>query len=377
MGVFGRNGVWYIDFYVGNRRIREKVGSSKGEANRALAIRKSQIVQNRFNFPTRLSVLLFRDFSERYKQYARTNKRGFSNEYYRINQLVARFGNRRLSGLTTWDAEQFKTEMSKSLKPASVNRLLGNMKHMLTMAVKWDLLSTNPFTGVRLLHVPDAVERILEWDEEIKLLGACDRVNLPLLRPLLILALNTGMRKGELLALQWVRADLIRRLILVQNGKTEVSERRIPMNETVFDVLSKLSSKRYGDFVFPSDRKMGRHLRDFKKAYTKAIFLAKIPPIRFHDLRHTFATRLLRAGVDLITVQKLLGHAKITTTARYTHALADAKIEAVNRLERRNLERLPAPNRSPSLASIQAAIGVKMLPSNKIGPVAQVARARP
>ena len=377
MGVFRRNGAWYIDFYIGNRRIREKVGTSKGEAKRALAIRQAQIVQDPFSFRTRLSVPLFRDFSERYKEYARTNKRGFCNERYRIDQLVARFGDRRLSELITWDAELFKTEMSKSLKPASVNRLLGNMKHMLTMAVKWDLLSRNPFTGVKLLHVPDAPERILDWDEEIKLLDVCDQVNFPLLRPLLILALNTGMRKGEILALQWIRVDLTRRLILVQNGKTDVSERRIPMNQMVFDVLSKLSSKRRGDFVFPSDRKRGKNLQDFKKAYKKAIFLAKILPIRFHDLRHTFATRLLRTGADLITVQKLLGHARITTTARYTHALADAKIEAVTRLEKRIFERLPAPNRPLPVVQENQRFGAKTLPANKFGPVAQVARARP
>jgi integrase len=313
------------------------------------------------------SVPLFRDFSERYKEYARTNKRGFSNERYRIDQLVAKFGGRRLSKLTTWDAEGFKTEMSKTLKPASVNRLLGNIKHMLTMAVKWDLLSRNPFTGVRLLHVPDTPERILDWDEEIKLLDVCDRVNFPLLRPLLILALNTGMRKGEILALQWTRVDLTRRLILVQNGKTDVSERRIPMNEMVFVVLSSLSSKRRGDFVFPSDRKRGRNLQDFKKSYKKAIFFAKIPPIGFHDLRHTFATRLLRTGVDLITVQKLLGHAKITTTARYRHALADAKIEAVTRLEKRIFERLPAPNRPLSVVQENHRSKLRCYPPTSLG----------
>jgi integrase len=367
MGVFRRNGRWYIDFYIGNRRVREKVGTSKGEAKRALAIRQAQILQDRFGFRPRLSVPLFRDFSERYKEYARTNKRGFRNEHYRIDQLVAIFGSRRLSELTTWDAEGFKTKMSKTLKPASVNRLVGNMKHMLTMAVKWNLLSRNPFTGVKLLHVPDAPERILAWDEEIKLLDVCDRVNFPLLRPLLILALNTGMRKGEILALQWIRVDLTRRIILVQNGKTDLSERRIPMNQMVFAVLTNLWSKRRGDFVFPSDRKREKNLQDFKKSYKKLILLAKIPPIRFHDLRHTFATRLLRSGVDLITVQKLLGHAKITTTARYTHALADAKIEAVTRLEKRIFERLPVPNRSLSVDQENHRSELRRYPSTSLG----------
>ncbi len=79
------------------------------------------------------------------------------------------------------------------------------MKHMLTMAVKWDVLSKNPFAGVKLLHVPDMPERILSWDEEVKLLEVCDEVHSPCLRPIVALALNTGMRKGEILTLQWTR----------------------------------------------------------------------------------------------------------------------------------------------------------------------------
>ncbi len=124
MGVFARNGAWYIDFYVGNRRVREKVGASKAEAKRALAIRQSQIVRGRFNVRPRLSVPTFKHYAERYEEYARTNKRGFSNERYRILQLVKMFGQCRLSDLTTWDAEKFKTEMSKLVKPATVNLCL-------------------------------------------------------------------------------------------------------------------------------------------------------------------------------------------------------------------------------------------------------------
>jgi len=105
------------------------------------------------------------------------------------------------------------------------------------------------------------------------------------------------------------------------------------MNEATFELLSDLCEKRKSEFVFPSTRKIGRQLLDPKVGFMKAVRLAGIPHIRFHDLRHTFATRLVRTGVDLVTIQHLLGHSKITTTTRYAHSFADAKMAAVKRLD--------------------------------------------
>ena len=104
------------------------------------------------------------------------------------------------------------------------------------------------------------------------------------------------------------------------------------MNEVVQELLSELWKLRKGDFVFPSPRKKGERFRDPKVGFMKAVKLAKIPHIRFHDLRHTLATRLVRSGVDIVTVQHLLGHSNVKMTSRYAHSDADAKMEAVKRL---------------------------------------------
>lgn len=333
MGVKKRNGEWHIDFRANGRRVREKVGPSKGEAENALAIRKAEVIHGRYKFQSRQSVPSFQEFSKRYLRYAEVTKPGIRNERYRISILVRTFRHRKLSDLKAWDAEKYKAERSQKVKPATINRELGNLKHMMTMAVTWGYINENPFSCVKLLHVPKKVERVLTTDEECLLLAACDRIRSPFLRPIVIIALNTGMRRGEILSLQWNQVDLLNRTIRIYNGKTRSSERVIPMNNTVFTVCTQLAKQRSDDLVFPSPRKGKDKILDPKKAYAKAVRLAGIAHVRFHDLRHAFATRLVRAGVDLITLQKLLGHASIAMTARYSHALADAKIAAVAKLD--------------------------------------------
>ena len=367
MGVYRRNGSWYIDYYNGNRRVREKVGLSKGEAKRALTVRQAQIAQGRFNLHSSSSSPVFEDFAESYKEYAEANKRGFKNEVYRIRQLVRIFGKRRLCDLKAWDAETLKANLIKSKRPATVNRLLGNAKHMLSMAVKWDHLSTNPFAGVKLLSVPETAERILQEDEESRLLWACDRVRASYLRPIVVLALNTGMRKGEILSLQWHQVDLRTRSIHVQNGKNKKSDRRIPMNDAVFTQIFRLREDQRGMLVFPSPRKHNSRFVDLKKAFKSAVRLSGIPKIRFHDLRHSFATRLVQRGVDLITVQHLLGHAKITMTARYAHSLAGEKIAAVRRLDKGDPADIAVANRPPGAVPDEGGQGDKAFCCNSLG----------
>jgi len=349
--VFKRRGNWYLDYRAHGRRLREKVGPDKGLALRALAVRQAQIVQERFQLPTRRTIPTFKEFAVRYMQYAKANKRGFRNEKYRIEGLVRRFGSRRLSELSAWDAEKLKVERSRKdgAAPATINRELGNLKHMMTMAIEWGYLEKNPFARVRLMRVPRRPERVLSREEERLLLAACETVRGDYLKATVVLALHTGMRKGEILALEWPQADFPHRTISIHNAKSRYGERRIPMNDLVYNLLWQLYEQRNGDgLVFPNHRKPGDRIGDHKMGFWKAVKKAGIRHIRFHDLRHTFATRLVRAGTDLITVQHLLGHASITMTARYAHALEGDKIAAVQRLEGAVEGRQTDPNTTPA-----------------------------
>jgi integrase len=238
---------------------------------------------------------------------------------------------------------------SREVKPATVNRELTVLRHMMSKAVKWELIDKNPSNGVKALPVPQSLERILDIDEESRLLAACDQIRSKVLRPAIILALNTGMRRGELLSLTWDQIDFKHNVLRIMNAKSHSGIRSIPLNKMAREVLTDLNQQKTSSYVFPSNRKKDSKLRDLKKGFRRAVTLADLDAnLRFHDLRHTFATRLVQAGVDIITVQHLLGHAKITMTARYAHSPDASRIAAVKQLDRCFQ---PDPKRSPTQKS--------------------------
>jgi integrase len=348
MGIFWRHKKYYISYYVRGRRKREMVGPSKGAARQALSIRLAEIAQGKFKIITKRGAMTFNGLADKYRELISVHKRGHHVEKYILKTLKASFGDLRVFDLSAEDAERFKAVRSKSVKPATVNRELTVAKHMLTKAVEWEFIQDNPFRRVRPLSVPKCVERVLDYEEEKKLLAACKQVRSRFLLPLVLLALHTGTRRGELLSLEWSRVDLDRRTIRIINAKSSAGDRLIPMNATVHTLLSDLLKRASSLLVFPSNRRPGENLLDLKKGFKKAVRLSGVAPFRWHDMRHTFATRLVRAGVDIISVQHLLGHSKIAMTARYAHSLADAKIAAVCMLDSAGVCSSLDSNRTPA-----------------------------
>ena len=243
MGIFRWHGQYYINYYYRGRRKREMVGPSKGAAIQALSIRVAEIAQGKFKVMSKRGAMTFDGLAKKYSELVSIHKRGHHVEKYILKTLKASFGNLRVFDLTAEDAERYKAVRAKSVKPATVNRELTVAKHMLAKAVEWELVPDNPFRAVRSLSVSKCAERVLGHDEETKLLTACDRVRSVFLQPLVLLALHTGMRRGELLSLEWSRLDLDRRTIRVINAKSSAGNRVIPMNSTVHTLLSKSCRK--------------------------------------------------------------------------------------------------------------------------------------
>ncbi|MDI6793141.1 MAG: site-specific integrase [bacterium] len=146
-------------------------------------------------------------------------------------------------------------------------------------------------------------------------------------------ALNTGMRKGEILTLKWDQVDLKHGFILLDESDTKNGERKeIPINETLRQTLQRIMRQLDVPYVF-YDPATGKPYQDVKTSFKTAVRKSKIRDFKFHDLRHTFASHLVMAGVDITTVKELLGHKTITMTLRYAHLAPSHKVKAVDLLD--------------------------------------------
>jgi integrase len=146
------------------------------------------------------------------------------------------------------------------------------------------------------------------------------------LKPILIFALHTGMRRGEILNLQWTDADFTRRLVRVLKSKNGGKE-AIPMSGTVYNILRGQNIRDISGRVFPVSA------RCLRQGFEKACSRAGLDDFTFHDLRHTFATRLVQNGVDLYKVKELLGHKTIAMTVRYAHHYPESLRSSVEILD--------------------------------------------
>jgi len=210
---------------------------------------------------------------------------------------------------------------------------------------EWEWIATNPARRVRRRQEPPGRTRYLSRPEIRRLLRESQRLSHPL-RVVISLAIATGMRRGEIRGLTWDRVNLGRRLITLTETKTH-RPRGVPISDVTAAELDSLTRHISSPYVFPSPADPARPW-DWRYVWEEARAAAGLDDVRFHDLRHTFATRLVRIGVDLITLQHLLGHSNIGMTARYTHCLEGDKIAAVQRLGGQNGAK-PAPIQPPVL----------------------------
>jgi integrase len=280
-----------------------------------------------------------------------------------IAQAFASFTDVKLDALTAWQVEKWRRDrLAKSIKPATVNRNIGYLKTMLNRACEWGHLSEHPLVKVKPL-AEDRIGRLryLSGDEETRLRQAltnrdekrrterqsANRWRLERgydawpehgtytdrLTPIVLLALNTGFRFGELTGLRWRDVDLVRRMatIVSEHAKSGLA-RHVPLN---VDAAALLRGWRQEDVVaagYVCPGPDGQRLVDIKSAWMPLLKAAKVTGFRFHDLRHTFASKLVQAGVDLNTVRELLGHADIKMTLRYAHLAPEHKAAAVAKL---------------------------------------------
>jgi len=339
--------IWAIDFYVDGKRHRKTIGPDKAEAERVLRETERELREKKFpaleGWERPRRKVYISEILDDFWEYSKVNKRSAERDAVCLRHFRQFFGNLSVNRVVPSQVERYKAIRREKVKSGTVNRELTCLKTVFNLAIKNGKALTNPVRQVKMLLNPAKRIRFLTQGETRLLLRACD----DRLRPLVILALQTGMRRGEILNLRWRDIDFDNRLLWI--GETKTGEGRyIPMDETVVKMLSERQDKIPDKLLFAKNEYPRWIVRRW---FNRAVKKSAITVCTFHTLRHTFASHLVMAGVDLVTVGELLGHKNYTTTLRYAHLAPEHKRGAMLKLEDWRREKMVT-NRSQKEISI-------------------------
>jgi len=323
MKLYRRDRVWYLTFYVRGKRVQESTGETdRRKAEKFYVRRASEVERGEYSQSARITLA---QFGEQYLDYAKANKRSWLRDEQIMAHLNAAFGKTQLGDIGVLQIEHYKLDrLKQSVSPATVNREVALLKHLFNMADQWQLyFGRNPVKGVKFLQEDNLQIRCLSDAEEERLLNHCS----PYLQDLVTFAINTGLRLGEILSLKWQEVDLESQTIkmLVQKNRRMLE---IPLNAAAFAVVNGWYGLRKCQNVFYNPE-TGAPWKDLWLGLNKACRKAGLVDVTWHTFRHTFASRLIRNGADLVTVKELLGHSSVTVTMRYAHTNREAKRRAV------------------------------------------------
>ncbi len=333
MSLFKRGGVYWSYVYV--QGVRHARSTQTGNRRRAEAIdqnHKEELLLKGTQFPELDPTMTFAELVAKFL--GGGTAKAWHKE--RLTMLLPYFSDYPIARITKGVIRQYRVERHarKKLTETTVNRDIECLRHILYWAVDEGILAANPIARIRMERERRKKKPVLSLAEEALLLPACS----PHLREITIMALDTGMRRGEILNQLWEDVDFSRRLLYVTHSKTPEGEsREIPLTERVFTLLSGM--KKDSGLLFTFERKRDKKepeekaIQSLKTGWKAAIRRAGIRYIRFHYLRHTFNTRLLELSVPREVRMALLGHTFGDTHESYEHVELPLKREAIRKLD--------------------------------------------
>lgn len=345
--MYQRAGNWVTEFIHEGVRYKKALGFgiSKTVAKEREAKFKQEVREGKHIQKARR--ISFEKFSEKYLDYARVEKRPKSatrNEVS-IGQLMPYFKGQLIGSIHPFQVDQYKkVRRDAGASPATVNRDVATLRNMMNKAVDWKYLQVNPLQRVKMLSEDNEKMWVLTDAEEARLLEQCEKSpqrggpEKRYLRDLVAFGLYSGMRLQEIFSLRKVNIHLEENYLRVEDSKTHKG-RNVPINETLREILLRRMDGP-GEYVLTNAR--GNKLTVLTNAFWYAVKEAglersvdgKKVRFRFHDLRHSFGSRLGAAGCDLKTIMEIMGHSTVKVALRYQHPSPDHKLEAVRFLDR-------------------------------------------
>jgi len=353
MAVYKRGNTWWYEFVFNGERIRASTKqSNKRVAEQMEAAEKTRLAKGEVGIVERKPVPTLREFAPRFTAAIETlcaNKPATIKFYKgKLKALLAHepFASSKLDQIEEAAIEQYKRRRSQEItrrklprSPASVNRELATLRRLLNLAHEWKVIARVP--KIRLLRGERHREFVLDYDQEELYLATAPTD----LRDLAVLMLDTGLRVGEALSLQWPQvhlepagaASLGYARVLASVSKNS-KQRNVPLTGRVAEMLRRLGPQKEG-YVFHRDDGSPLYQTWLNQRHAKLRKLLKLP-VEFvpHSLRHTFGTRLGEAGADAFTIMKLMGHCSVVVSQRYVHPTPETMEEALDRLQALNRE---------------------------------------
>jgi integrase len=350
MGLYKRGRVWWMRFTYNGKSVRRSTEvSDKKLAVKIYCKVMTQVAEGKWLEMLEGEDKTIGDLLEKYiTEYSVPNKAPGTvrTDIAMAKEIREFFEDRNLKEITPRIIADYKAMCrEKGLSPASINHRRGLLRHAFNLAIReWEWVRENPVTRIGRERVNNARDRWLTIEEEKRLLDACvshvtgrDNSKEPRywLQEIVTFALNTGMRQDEILSLEWPNVDLFRKTVTVVRSKNG-EKRTIPLNQRVLELLKVKAKVRNirSNYVFSSTTGSKIIARNLLRAFYSALKRAGIEDFRFHDLRHTFATRLAQAGVDFYKIAKLLGHKDVRMTQRYSHHYPESLRDGVEVLDK-------------------------------------------
>jgi len=334
--IFKRNNVWYLTYYYKGKRYRKRISRSKRIAEIALSDLQVKIDRDEIGLMA-IRNITFKKLTQEYLEYSKANKAesSYERDLLIINKhALSYFGERMLKQITPKMVEGYIIKRSSEVNESTVNRELNTIFNLFRKAVDWGYIHESPCHGIKKLKEKrSTVPKFLPSEEITRLLSVCP----PKIYALLYLGIYTGGRQSELFNLEWSDIDFERRQIIIQNKEDwhtkSYRHRVIPINDKIIEVLleqKKVSQSRY---VFSQENGEKLNKNKIRRTFEKTMRDAGIDSTDFKILRHTYASHLVMRGVDIRTVQKLLGHHSIKMTEKYSHLAPDHLQSVANYLD--------------------------------------------
>jgi integrase len=333
-----RSGSYRVRIFRKNDKPISKSFSSEPEATQWLKKTQAQLELGLYQDEVKNHVTLKVSFSEAVEKYIpahSVHKGNHKTEAGILRILASRWEGRSLSTISKQDIALLKDDLlAKGRAASTVNHYLNALSQLYQISInEWGLKVTNPITGIKRMSEPQGRMKRLSIEAETALLACCHGLNLAYLADIIAVAIETGMRCGEILSMRWEDVDFINRRVLLRDTKNGDS-RQVPLSSRVKTILEQLSSRDTDVLVFPYCRwVIRRHYTRVVKQSIKAHKGVQNPftDLRFHDLRHEALSRLSDKGLNVMEIAHISGHRTLAMLRRYTHPCHETLLGKLDR----------------------------------------------